>query len=200
MYRLFLCLRYLRLKFIAYLPMAAVALCVAMMLIVISVMNGFLHKIEIAARGLYGDIILDTGGARGIAYYDEFGAELRKQLPKQNLPGVRPLLAEEIKSSPFIYTGGILDWRSSRQMVQVAGIRLPERTGVSEFADGLCFEKGLSAPSFDPPLAHLAQRAATSPRTWTRCISSRNGTCRRSPPAGGRNRMCSTRWTGRRRT
>ncbi len=52
MYKLFLCLRYLRSRSIAYFAMMAVALCVAMMLIVVSVMNGFLHKIEQAAKAL----------------------------------------------------------------------------------------------------------------------------------------------------
>ena len=57
MYKLFLCLRYLRSRVIAYFAVLAVALCVAMMLIVISVMNGFLDKIERAAKGLFGPVV-----------------------------------------------------------------------------------------------------------------------------------------------
>ncbi len=46
MYKLVLCLRYLRRRVIAYFAVLGVALCVAMLLIVISVMTGFVHKIE----------------------------------------------------------------------------------------------------------------------------------------------------------
>ena len=61
MYKLFLCLRYLRSRIIAYFAVLGVALCVAMMLIVVSVMNGFLDRVEKAAKGLFGDIVISPG-------------------------------------------------------------------------------------------------------------------------------------------
>jgi len=140
MYKLFLCLRYLRRRVIAYFAMIGVALCVAMMLIVVSVMNGFLHKIEIAAKGLFGDIVIDSGSAKGMSRYDEFLDYLQREVP------------EVQAGSPFILTYGILTLPGTthQQGVQIAGIRLPERAAVSDFAQGLHFEKGM-APTFDPP-------------------------------------------------
>jgi len=74
MYKLFLMLHYLKSRVIAYFAVVGVLLCVAMMLIAVSVMNGFLRKIEEAAKGLFGDIVVEAGGRRGIANYDEFVA------------------------------------------------------------------------------------------------------------------------------
>jgi len=74
MYKLFLCLRYLRSKVLAWFAVLAVMLCVAMMLIVTSVMNGFLNKIETAAKGLFGDIIVSDESGAGLGRYDEFVA------------------------------------------------------------------------------------------------------------------------------
>jgi ABC-type lipoprotein release transport system permease subunit len=165
MYKLFLCLRYLRSRVIAYFAILAVALCVAMMLIVISVMNGFLHKIEIAAKGLFGDIIVDAGGLSGMAYYDDFIVELRK-------------LPEVDDASPFIYTGGILESKhfTNRQLVQISGVRLSQpkvdpvtkkvryvgQTGsyasVSDFGKGLFSQAGSATPTFDPDLSQVLDR------------------------------------------
>ena len=147
MYKLFLCLRYLRSRVIAYFAMLAVALCVAMMLIVISVMNGFLDKIENAAKGLFGDIVI-ASDLRGIGRYDEFIGELADEVP------------EVEAASPFLFTYGILSipGQDYRQTLQVAGIRLPERAAVTDFEDGLFAQAGLAAPTFDPPIALLRQR------------------------------------------
>jgi ABC-type lipoprotein release transport system permease subunit len=165
MYKFFLCLRYLRSRVIAYFAILAVALCVAMMLIVISVMNGFLHKIEIAAKGLFGDIIVDAAGLSGMAYYDDFIAELKK-------------LPEVDDATPFIFTGGILESRHfvNRQLVQISGIRMAQPkidpatkkvryvgqegsyASVSDFGKGLFFQAGNPAPTFDPDLSQVLNR------------------------------------------
>jgi len=147
MYKLFLCFRYLRSRVIAYFAMLAVALCVAMMLIVISVMNGFLDKIENAAKGLYGDIVV-ASNLRGIGRYDEFIEELTEQVPQVEA------------ASPFIFAYGLLSipGQDYRQILQVAGIRLPERAKVTDFEDGLFTQRGLSEPTFDPPVSLLRQR------------------------------------------
>jgi ABC-type lipoprotein release transport system permease subunit len=76
MYKFFLCLRYLRSKVLAYFAIIGVAVCVWMMVTAVSVMSGFLEQIEAAAKGLFGDIVMESGGERGIAWYDEFMAGL----------------------------------------------------------------------------------------------------------------------------
>ncbi len=146
MYKIFLCLRYLRSKVIAYFAMMGVALCVAMMVIVISVMTGFLDKIELAAKGLFGDIVVDTRSLGGLGYYDEFIAEVTEKIP------------EVEAGTPFILSVGILQFGSDHsQTVQVAGIRLPERAKVTDFEQGLFVQAGSAAPSFDPPVEAMIQ-------------------------------------------
>ncbi|MDY6914603.1 MAG: FtsX-like permease family protein [Planctomycetota bacterium] len=148
MYKLFLCLRYLRSRLIAYFAVLGVAVCVFMVLVSVSVMNGFLHKIEQAAKGLFGDIVIESAGLTGLGYYDEFTRQVARQVP------------EVEAASPFIITFGLLRVPATdyRQAVQIAGIRLPERAGVTDFEDGLHFQEGLSEPTFDPPVALLQDR------------------------------------------
>lgn len=76
MYKLFLCLKYLRRRHLALIAVAAIALCVAMVLIVVSVYDGFLSKVEQAAKGLFGDIIIDAPSLSAIERYDEFISQL----------------------------------------------------------------------------------------------------------------------------
>jgi len=152
MYKLFLCLRYLSRRIIAWFAMGAVGLCVFMMLIAVSVMDGFVNKIEVAAKGLFGDVVVDTPNLNGISYYDEFIAELKRRMPDK---------IEE--ASPFIMTYGILetrfrDYNDTRWTVQVVGIRLPERVRVSSFGEGLSYQQGITAPTFDPPVSLLLER------------------------------------------
>jgi lipoprotein-releasing system permease protein len=164
MYKLFLCLRYLRSRLIAYFAVAAVGLCVAMMLIVISVMDGFVRKIEKAAKGLFSDIIVISGSMEGMGRYEEFIARLLKQVP--DVQG----------ASPFILTGGTLclsdasDPRvapadrprparsKSYHMVQIAGVEPISRAKVSDFATWLWIQKDASAPTFDPSHDLLIRR------------------------------------------
>jgi ABC-type lipoprotein release transport system permease subunit len=128
---------------IAYFAILAVALCVAMMLIVVSVMNGFLAKVERAAKGLFGDIVLESRSTEGMGLYDEFIAQVHKNVP------------EVEAASPFILVPCYLripggNWS---QIVQAAGIRLPERAAVTGFAKGLFVQAGGASPTFDPPIA-----------------------------------------------
>ena len=148
MYKLFLCLRYLRKLLMAYFAVLAVALCVAMMLIVISVMNGFLDKIETAAKGLFGDVVISAPGLRGLARYDEFIQRITANV-------------EQVEAaSPYILTYGILSIprHDHRQMVQIVGVRLPERAYATDFEKGLFVQAGKADPTFDPPIDLVIQR------------------------------------------
>ena len=139
----------MRSRVIAYFAVLGVALCVAMMLIVVSVMNGFLDKIENAAKGLFGDIVIEPAGQRGIALYDEFIAELKQKVPEVTATG------------PFILCYGFMEIPNRpayMEPVQIAGIRLPERADVSDFEDGLYFQGGAAAPTWDPNIFELDRR------------------------------------------
>jgi len=152
MYKLVLCLRYLRRRAIAYFAVLGVALCVAMLLIVASVMTGFVNKIERAARGLFGDIVLEPYGQAGIPRYDDLIERIVEDVDR----------VEAV--SPRIYSYGVLripGQADYRMLVQIAGIRLPEAVTVTAFENGLFVQAGLAEPTFDPPAKLLAERVST---------------------------------------
>lgn len=131
MYKLFLAIRYLRKRRIAYLAVAAVMLCTFMVLVVMSIMGGFLDQVKRKARGLLGDVVIDNGSAtRGFPLYQEFIDDV-SQWP------------EIEKATPVIYGFATLQFhRSSRvSLVQVVGIRLDEYVKVNSFGDGLYYNK-----------------------------------------------------------
>ena len=54
-----------------------VALCVALVIVVVSVMSGFLHMVQSSGRTLMGDVIV-TYGISGLPHYDELIAQLEE--------------------------------------------------------------------------------------------------------------------------
>ena len=148
MYKLYLCLQYLGKRVLAYFAMLGVALCVFVMMVCISILTGFVNKVEVAAKGLFGDIVVSSASLSGLGYYDEFIREI-----KRDVPAVQD-------ASPFILSYGILRIPQTdyRCLVQVAGIRLPERAAVSDFEDGLFVQAGESKPTFAPPLSRVLAR------------------------------------------
>ncbi|MBI5725695.1 MAG: FtsX-like permease family protein [Planctomycetes bacterium] len=149
MYKLFLCVRFLVRRPIAYLAMICVFLVVALMISAVSIMSGFLHKIEVAAKGLFGDIIVESDSQHGLACYDDLMREVKAKVPQVEA------------ASPFILSYGMLRIPGQdhyRQAVQIAGIRLPERVDVTDFGKGLFFQAGQGKPTFDPPRKILEER------------------------------------------
>ena len=148
MYKLTLCLKYLVKRALAYFAMAAVALCVFLMLVCVSVLTGFVDKIEVAAKGLFGDVVISSSSLSGLGEYDALIAQIKKDVPAVE------------DASPFILTFGILQLPGNdfRRTVQLAGIRLPERARVSDFEKGLFVQEGMHDPTFDPPEPLILRR------------------------------------------
>src|SRR5271169_1101888 len=71
MYKTLLILRYLLKRRIAWVSLAAVVLCTTMVLVVISVMGGWLNMFKQSFHGLTGDIIIHTSSLTGFPYYEE---------------------------------------------------------------------------------------------------------------------------------
>jgi lipoprotein-releasing system permease protein len=135
-YKLFLTLRYLRKRRIAYFAIAAVTLCTAMVLIVMSVMGGFLDQLKFKARGLLGDIIVDNRSYSGFPLYEEFIADITQWTNDDGEPLV-------LAASPVIYSYGLLRFHGTPQthLVRVVGLRLDEACEITAFGRGLYYEK-----------------------------------------------------------
>src|SRR2546421_12534765 len=71
MYKLHLILKYLRKRRIAWVSLVAVTLCTAMVIVVISVMGGWLRMFRDSFHGLSGDIIVSKQSLAGFPYYQE---------------------------------------------------------------------------------------------------------------------------------
>lgn len=129
-YKLFLTLRYLRKRRIAYFAIAAVMLCTAMVLIVMSVMGGFLDLLKGKARGLLGDVIVDNRSYSGMPLYEEFIADVSQW-------------AEVEKATPVIYAFGLLRYVGTPEThtVRVVGLRLQDVYVVNAFKASLYYEK-----------------------------------------------------------
>ncbi len=137
MYKLFLSLRYLRRRPIALVAIVGMALCVFMVIVVASVMNGFLDEVATAARGLMGDVVIE--GYTGIPHYEDLIERLDAH--------------DDIRAAtPVTQTVGLLKLSPRDvRMVSVMGIRLPEATEVTAFGEELYPEFLQTHPAFTLP-------------------------------------------------
>ncbi len=77
MYQTLLTTRYLTSRVIPLIAVAAVALCVALVIVVVSVMSGFLNMVQSSGKTLMGDVII-TYGISGIPHYGTLIEHLEK--------------------------------------------------------------------------------------------------------------------------
>ena len=78
MYKLLLCLRYLKTRYIALASIISVMLGVATMIVVNSVMAGFGSEMRNRIQGLLSDIVLDAASTDGVADYARHQALIEK--------------------------------------------------------------------------------------------------------------------------
>src|SRR4030081_2286516 len=109
MYKLLLILRYLRKRRIAWVSLIAVTLCTALMLVVISVMGGWLRMFRLSFHGLSGDIqVTATTQMGGFPFYEQMIQRI------EALPAVG-----SGNAVPVIRTFGLLNVQHSTDGVQV---------------------------------------------------------------------------------
>jgi lipoprotein-releasing system permease protein len=125
MYKLHLILKYLRKRRIAWVSLIAVMLCTTMVLVVISVMGGWLRMFRQSFHGLTGDVIVHGRSMTGFPYYQEIIDKI------QDLPEVEAAV-------PTLKTYGLININNSiRDGVQVVGYPI-ERIGlVNRFPESL---------------------------------------------------------------
>ncbi len=139
-YSAFLAARLLQRKRIAFFSVGAVTLCVAMLLIVISVMGGFVDTIRARASGLLGDLVMD-GDLRGFPFYDEFLKEIR-QWP------------EVQQATALIYSYGTLRFEKGETFpVQIWGVNLDEYVQVNSFGRDLWYNQRYPGTTVLSPIA-----------------------------------------------
>ena len=116
--------RYLYKRRIAWVSLTAVALCTMMVIIVISVMGGWLENFKSAFRGLSGDIVIYRSYT-GITGYEELLAEAKK-------------MPEIAQAMPLIRSVGLAVFNGrSPEPVQVTGIDLENYPDFNAFTKTL---------------------------------------------------------------
>ncbi|MCH2134512.1 MAG: ABC transporter permease [Phycisphaerales bacterium] len=129
MYQFLLTSRYLTSRIIPVLAVAAVALCVALVIVVVSVMTGFLDMVRDSGRTLMGDVVISYPVV-GIPWYDDLIEEIEA-------------LPEAAAAAPLVDTIGVLRMPypegagKEPKMVQIWGVDPGRFAKVTTYADTL---------------------------------------------------------------
>ncbi len=125
MYKLALILKYLRKRRIAWVSLIAVMLCTTMVIVVISVMGGWLRMFRESFHGLTGDVIVSATSLTGFPHYQEMIEEIEK------IPEVRSAV-------PTIRTFGLINIANVKtDGVQVLGIPADRIADINKFRESL---------------------------------------------------------------
>ena len=130
MYKLLLCSRYLRTRYIALASIISVMLGVATMIVVNSVMAGFSTQMRERIHGILADMVLEVNGTEGAAN------------PEATMEKVRKVAGKYIESmSPVVETYGLVSfqWRgqSINKTVTLIGIEPDSKAKVGILKDHL---------------------------------------------------------------
>lgn len=138
MYKLILAIRYLLKRRIAYFAVLAVALCVFIVIVVMTVMNGLVSSFKQKNHDLVGDCVVGTKSLVGFPYYEDFMGLLEKA---DFIVGVSPV----IRSFALINQQG-----ANRVGVEIIGLDPIRHSRVTGFAGTLSFHENDAAGAFEP--------------------------------------------------
>lgn len=141
MYKLLLCLRYLRTRWIAIASIISVTLGVATMIVVNSVMAGFRHEMYERLHGILSDIVLESHSLEGFTNVD------------WHLSEIRTVLGDDLESmSATVHVPAMLSFQYNGQWitrpVQLIGIDEQTYANVGDFGQFLLHPKNRAQVSF----------------------------------------------------
>jgi lipoprotein-releasing system permease protein len=182
MYKLHLIRKYLLKRRIAWVALVAVTLCTAMVLVVVSVMGGWLRTFEDSFHGMTGDVVITGQSLGGFPNYQEMIDGIRK-LPDAdaavpvirtgaliNIDNIDVAMVQVLGYPPDI--GSVNDWPSSLHLsgqersrqLQAAmlqpGITAADRKSLQGDIDGLPFSLHPDLPYED----YVPRRASANAR------------------------------------
>jgi lipoprotein-releasing system permease protein len=139
MYKIILSFRYLLKRRISYLAFLAVALCVFIVVVVMTVMTGLVTDFKTKNHLFVGDCVVGTDSLVGFAYYEDFVKMLEKQ---DFIEGISPV----IKSYGLISRAG----SSVGRGVEIMGVDPVRHSMVTGFGATLYYHKTDAAKAFTP--------------------------------------------------
>ena len=148
MYKLFLCLRYLRTRYLAFVCIVSVTLGVATLIVVNSVMSGFSEKLKGRLHGVLADVLLETERADGFDDPPDRLVARIKESPAGNYVEATSPTVEVFALLQF----HVRDKHGQRvpitKHVRLMGIDPERHAKVGRFSEYLVRQKDSTAPSF----------------------------------------------------
>ncbi len=141
MYKLLLCWRYLRTRYIALASIVSVMLGVAVMIIVNSVMQGFTSEMQNRIHGIISDVVFEAKSLDGFPNA-EWHEERIRQVVGDQIAGMTPI----VSVPAMLY----YQWRNTTMACQVQLVGIDEKTQsqVSDFSRYLQHAANRQAASF----------------------------------------------------
>jgi lipoprotein-releasing system permease protein len=141
MYKLFVSLRYLRSRRVSYAAISVLALGVAVLLVVTSVMGGFQREFHKKIRGTLSDISVESGYYFGITDAPALAEEIRKE------PHV-------LATAPYVENIVLIDTHITRDYGFLKGIDPAQEVTIGDFARYLLSPREILEAQLEPqPLA-----------------------------------------------
>src|SRR5215211_2591763 len=141
MYKLLLCWRYLRTRYLALVCIVSVMLGVATLIVVNSVMGGFSTKLRERLHGLLSDIVVETGDLNGFGDPEGKMARIRRD----------PVLGEKIEAmaatlETFAMLQYTYDGMPYTKTVKLLGIEPESRSRIGGFQEFLVGKSNRADP------------------------------------------------------
>ena len=149
MYKLLLCLKYLRTRYLAFVCIVSVLLGVATLIVVNSVMSGFSNKLKDRLHGILADVLIETERTDGFDEPpDELAARVLASPAGQYIEAVSPTV-ETFALLQFHVMDRYGVRRPITKHVRLVGIDPARHAGVGRFGEYLVRQKDVAKPSFD---------------------------------------------------
>lgn len=127
MYKLLLCWRYLRTRWIALASIVSVTLGVATLVVVNSVMDGFTSQMQERMHGILSDLVIETRSTTGLSQPDWYVRRIRERLD-DSVSGITTVV-----TLPAMMTFTV-NGQSHTQQVNLIGIDQDTYASVSDFS------------------------------------------------------------------
>lgn len=149
MYKLLLCLRYLRTRFLAFVCIVSVMLGVSTLIVVNSVMSGFSNKLKDRLHGILSDVIIESERSDGflespeevIARLEnsEIGQYIDAAAPTVEVFALLQFTAKDFRNRPMTIT----------KQVRLIGVDPARHARVGQFSEHLIRQKNSDTPDFE---------------------------------------------------
>jgi lipoprotein-releasing system permease protein len=160
MYKLLLCWRYLKTRWIALASIVSVTLGVATLIVVNSVMDGFTSQMQDRMHGILSDLVVETRGTNGIAQPDWYIDRIRARIG-DSVQGVTTVVT--LPAMMTFHHGG----QSHTQQINLIGIDQKSYASVSDFSKYLIHPDNKAKLDFQLKQSGYApEREALQPSGW----------------------------------